>query len=416
MKVLVLNSGSSSIKFKLYDITSDDNKLLISGIADAITLPTSKLTYEINYSNLPSKNPALSPNKVRPTIKKQIIMRFENHESALNKILDTIINESIIKSIDEIDAIGHRVVHGGEKFKKPVIITPDVIRTIEQLSFLAPLHNPPNLLGIKAISKKLPNKPQVAVFDTGFHSTMPNYSYLYPLPYSFYTKHQIRRYGFHGTSHEYVCTKASEILSKPLDTLNLISCHLGNGASITAVENGKSVDTSMGLTPLEGLMMGTRCGDIDPYIPLFLQKLGETPEETDNILNKKSGLLGVSEISSDMRTLHEESLKGNPKAKLAMKMFSYRIKKYIGAYFAVLNRVDGIIFTGGIGENAYYIREQILENLSSFNISIDTEKNKTNSLIISKPNTTPVLVIPTNEELFIAKSTIAAIVDNNSNK
>ena len=254
------------------------------------------------------------------------------------------------------------------------------------------------------------------MFDTGFHSTMPNYSYLYPLPYSFYTKHQIRRYGFHGTSHEYVCTKASEILSKPLDTLNLISCHLGNGASITAVENGKSVDTSMGLTPLEGLMMGTRCGDIDPYIPLFLQKLGETPEETDNILNKKSGLLGVSEISSDMRTLHEESLKGNPKAKLAMKMFSYRIKKYIGAYFAVLNRVDGIIFTGGIGENAYYIREQILENLSSFNISIDTEKNKTNSLIISKPNTTPVLVIPTNEELFIAKSTIAAIVDNNSNK
>lgn len=383
MKILVLNSGSSSVKFKLFDNEVE----LISGMADAISLKASKIVFSINGQ------------------KKERKVMFHNHKEALKKIIDIIIDEKALSSLSEIDAVGHRVVHGGEEFNAPVIIDNKVLSVIKSLYSLAPLHNPANVAGIEAIAEILPSVKQVAVFDTGFHSTLPDYSYLYGIPINLYKKSKIRRYGFHGTSHEYVCTKVAEILKKPLSEINIISCHLGNGSSITAVKNGKSIDTSMGFTPLEGLIMGTRCGDIDPSIVTYLQRTGLNADEIDKILNKKSGLLGISQISSDMRILHEKADSGNENAKLAIKMFAYRIKKYIGSYFATLGRVDAIVFTGGIGENAYYIREMILRDMSSLNIFLDLEKNKCNDQKISKNGSVKIFVIPTNEELFIAEKT-----------
>ena len=387
MKVLVLNSGSSSIKFKIFD----GHEEIFSGMADSISLDGSKLVYSKNGST------------------KELKTKMQDHREALNRIIALILDEGIISSLSEIDAVGHRVVHGGESFNSPVLIDDHVLSVIKSLYKIAPLHNPANVMGIEAISEILPSVKQVAVFDTGFHSTIPDYSFLYGLPITLYHKNKIRRYGFHGTSHEYVCTKAAEIIGRPLSELNLISCHLGNGSSITAVKAGKSVDTSMGFTPVEGLIMGTRCGDIDPSIVTYLQRSGMGTDEIDNLLNKKSGLLGISQISSDMRILHKESDNGNEKAKLAMKMFAYRIKKYIGSYLAVLGGVDAIIFTGGIGENAYYVREMALEDLSALNISLDLEKNKNNNLLISADNSVKVFVIPTNEELFIAEKTIRIV-------
>jgi acetate kinase len=383
MLILVINAGSSSMKFQLMDSGKGFN-VLVKGIVD----------------RLGQKDQLFHDNKGHEETAK-----ISNYQDALDYVFKHLIKHKIIKSLNDIKAVGHRVVHGGEAYKKPTVINPKVLKTITELSSLAPLHNPPNIEAIKASQKILPNIPQVAVFDTSFHQTMPEKAFLYALPLELYKKHNIRRYGFHGTSHAYILRQALKLLNKK--NAKVITCHLGNGCSVTATLNGKSIDTSMGFTPLEGLMMGTRSGDIDPALPLKLIKtLKTTPEEIDKLLNRESGLKGISGKYSDMRDIWSESKK-DPKSKLAMEIYCYRIAKYIGSYAAALNGVDAIAFTAGIGENAWYIRKMVCDYLTFLGLTIDKKKNLVNKTIITTPKSkVKVLVIPTNEEKEIAQETL----------
>lgn len=394
MKILVLNCGSSSIKYQF--INMETKEVMAEGIAEKIGEDIAYFTY-----------------KSAAYIKKKREMVIDNHEQGLELILNSLVDKSygVIESFSEIDAVGHRLVHAGEHYSDTVKIDDHVVEIMRECISLAPLHNPANLKGVDAVKKELPNVPQCGVFDTAFHQTMPTYAYLYPLPMEMYTTHKIRRYGFHGTSHKYVSMKAAEFLKKDLKDLKIITCHLGNGASITAIKDGKSIDTSMGLTPLEGLMMGTRCGDIDPAIPLhMMQQIGMSVEEVNSILNKKSGMLGLSHISNDMRTIEDEILeKQNPQAIQALDVYCYRIKKYIGAYLAVMNGLDVMVFTGGVGERMPIMREQVCRDLEALGIILDAAENArfTDDIqVISTPDSpVTVLKIPTNEELMIALET-----------
>jgi len=393
MKVLVINCGSSSVKYKVFEMPGE--KLLTKGSIEKIGEETSFVKHQVGDKTF------------------QAELKVQNHEKALEILSQYLVDEEkgIIKNVEEIEGIGHRVVHGGEGFDKSVAIDEKVLKRIEEYKELAPLHNPPNLAGIKATSKFFPKSVQVAAFDTAFHTTIPEVAYLYALPYELYEKYRVRRYGFHGTSHRYVARRAAELFKKEKYEVNIITAHLGNGCSITAVQNGYSIDTSMGLTPLEGLIMGTRSGDIDPGILFYLEnRLGMDSPRVNTLLNKESGLLGISGISNDFRNLMTEYEKGNKKAILAIDMFCYRIKKYTGAYMAVLQKVDAVVFTGGIGENVPLVREKSLENMQNLGVIIDKNKNeekgKSGEREISSPDSTiKVFVIPTDEELRIAFDT-----------
>lgn len=394
MKILVLNCGSSSIKYQLIDMTSQE--VMAEGIAERIGEDLALFTY-----------------KSQKYTKKKREMVIENHEQGLSLILESLVDRTngVLVDLRDIDAVGHRLVHAGEHYSDAVVVADHVVDVMRECILLAPLHNPANLKGIEAVKCAMPDCPQCGVFDTAFHQSMPAEAFLYPLPLDFYQTHKIRRYGFHGTSHKYVSMKAAEYLGRKLEGLKIISCHLGNGASITAINGGKSIDTSMGLTPLEGLMMGTRCGDIDPAIPIYMQQsLGFSVDEVNNILNKKSGMLGLSHISNDMREIEEEILiRKNPKAIQAHDVYCYRIKKYIGSYFAALNGADVIIFTGGVGERMPILREQVCRNLSALGIELNLEENARFTddiqVLSTEASAVTVLKIPTNEELMIALET-----------
>ncbi|MGB9682273.1 MAG: acetate/propionate family kinase [bacterium] len=395
MKVLVVNCGSSSLKYQLFDMENEE--VIAKGVVERIGTPPSYLVYTLNGEK----------------VKKEV--EAANHTEAFKVVVNALLNEErpVIKSIEEIGAVGHRIVHGGERFKEPTIINEEVMAEIERNNELAPLHNPAGLAGIRGSLEVLPNVPQTAIFDTSFHSQMPKYAYLYALPLRFYRDHRIRRYGFHGTSHYYVSHRAAQLVGKPIEELKIITCHLGNGCSITAVKGGRSVDTSMGFTPLEGLVMGTRSGDIDPAIPLYLiRELKYTPEDVDDILNKESGLLGLSEFSNDMRDVMRSAASGDQKSQLAMEIFCYRIKKYIGAYAAIMNGLDILVFTAGIGENEPEVRELVCKDMDFLGISIDPQRNnfKGQEREISTPNSkVKVWVVPTNEELVIARETLRLV-------
>jgi len=395
MKILVVNCGSSSLKYQLFDMEKEE--VIAKGIVERIGTPPSYLTYSVNGEK----------------VKKEVTAN--NHTEAFRVVIETLLNgdKPVISSIEEIKAVGHRVVHGGERFKEPTIIDDEVIAEIERNNELAPLHNPAGLAGIRASMEVLPNVPQTAVFDTSFHSNMPKYAYLYAIPMRLYRDYRIRRYGFHGTSHYYVAYRAAQLVGRPIEELKIITCHLGNGCSVSAVKGGRSIDTSMGFTPLEGLIMGTRSGDLDPAIPLYLiRNLNYTAEEVDDILNKESGLLGISEFSNDMRDIMKSAEEGNQNAKLAMEMFCYRIKKYIGAYTAIMNGLDVLVFTAGIGENEPEIRLMICDNMDYLGIKIDPQKNNFKAQereISTSDSRVKVWVIPTNEELVIARETARLI-------
>lgn len=351
------------------------------------------------------------------TDKDEVIIKedMEDHRKALELVLNALVDSEYgaIESMDEIGAVGHRVVHGGEKFASSVLIDDEVMDALHECIDLAPLHNPPNITGIQACKDLMPNTPMVGVFDTAFHQTIPMENYIYPLPYELYEKYGIRKYGFHGTSHKYVAHRAAEILNKDIEDLSLISCHLGNGASVCAIQGGRSVETSMGFTPLEGLAMGTRAGDLDPaIIPFIMEKEGLTFAEANDLLNKKSGVLGISGLSSDFRDLEDAAQNGNERAQLALDVFANRVKKYIGAYTAIMCDVDALIFTAGIGENSTYIREKICEGLECIGIMLDKERNQVRgkeSIISKSLISTAILVIPTNEELMIARDTLELV-------
>jgi len=393
MKILVLNCGSSSIKYKLFDMTTKE--VMAQGGIEKIGLPGSFLKLTL-------------PNGEKKILEKDV----PEHTTGIDFILNTLVSEEYgaIKSLDEINAVGHRMVHGGEKFAKSVLIDQEVLDTFVACSDLAPLHNPANLKGVNAVTAILPNVPQVGVFDTAFHQTMPDYAYMYAVPYELYTKYGVRRYGFHGTSHRYVSKRVCEFLNIPVEGTKIITCHVGNGGSITAVKDGKSVDTSMGLTPLEGLMMGTRSGDIDGgAVTYIMEKEGLDATGISNLLNKKSGVLGVFEKSSDMRDLESAAAAGEPRAVLAENMYFYRIKKYIGAYAAAMGGVDVIVFTGGVGENQANARSGACEGLEYMGVKVDAEKNKTRgeeAIISADDSKVKVVVIPTDEELMIASDTM----------
>lgn len=394
MKILVINCGSSSLKYQFLDMNNES--VLAKGLVERIGIEGSVLKHE------------------KTGMDKEVINAdIKDHEIALKLVMDALVNEKYgaIKDLSEIDAVGHRVVHGGESFAKSVLIDENVMKGIKDCIDLAPLHNPPNITGIRACQKLLPNVKMVAVFDTAFHQTMPESSYIYAIPYEYYEKYRIRRYGFHGTSHLFVSERAAQIMGKNKEDLNIITCHLGNGASVSAIKGGKCIDTSMGLTPLEGLIMGTRSGDMDPAIVTFLmEKEGLSAKEVDNILNKKSGVLGISGVSSDFRDIEEEAEKGNKKAQLALDMFHTRVKKYIGAYAAQLGHVDALVFTAGLGENSAESREEICKNMDFLGIEIDTNVNKVRgkeTLISTENSKVKVYIIPTNEELVIARDTLA---------
>ncbi|RGU94958.1 acetate kinase [Clostridium sp. AF15-17LB] len=396
MNVLVINCGSSSLKFQL--INSDTEQVLAKGLCERIGIDGS-LTYQ------PEGGEKVKSDKPMPT-----------HTEAIQYVIDALTDAQtgVVKSLDEIGAVGHRVVHGGEKFASSVVITEEVLQAIEECNDLAPLHNPANLIGINACEKLMPGTPMVAVFDTAFHQTMPEEAYMYGLPYEYYEKYKVRRYGFHGTSHSFVSKRAAEIVGRPYEELSTIVCHLGNGASICAVKNGKSVDTSMGLTPLEGLVMGTRSGDIDPAIMEFIaKKEGLDIAGLMNMLNKKSGVLGLSDnLSSDFRDLDTGAKEGNKQAAVALKVFAYRVAKYVGAYAAAMNGVDVIAFTAGVGENSGPVRADVLSYLGYLGIEVDEEANNTRGeeITISTPDSkVKVMVIPTNEELAIARETVALV-------
>ena len=393
MKILVLNCGSSSIKYKLFDMTTKE--VMAQGGIEKIGLPGSFLKLTL-------------PNGEKKILEKDV----PEHTTGIDFILNTLVSEEYgaIKSLDEINAVGHRMVHGGEKFAKSVLIDQEVLDTFIACSDLAPLHNPANLKGVNAVTAILPNVPQVGVFDTAFHQTMPDYAYMYAVPYELYQKYGVRRYGFHGTSHRYVSKRVCEYLNIPVEGTKIITCHVGNGGSITAVKDGKSVDTSMGLTPLEGLMMGTRSGDIDGgAVTYIMEKEGLDATGVSNLLNKKSGVLGVFEKSSDMRDLESAAAAGEPRAVLAESMYFYRIKKYIGAYAAAMGGVDVIVFTGGVGENQANARSGACEGLEYMGVKIDLEKNKVRgeeAIISTDDSKVKVVIIPTDEELMIASDTM----------
>ena len=396
MKILVINTGSSSIKYQLFDISHD--KILASGLAEKIGEATSTLVHKKIYAT----------GEEREKIEEGVIA---NHYDGLNRIVDLLVDpeHGVIQEKSEISAVGHRVVHGGERFQSPTIIDEKVLAAIKENIPLAPLHNPPNLTGIEVAKKIFPDSPQVAVFDTAFHQTIPIEAYLYAVPFELYEKYRIRRYGFHGTSHAYVAKKAADYLGRPLAELNFITIHLGNGASMAALKNGKCVDTSMGMTPLAGLVMGTRSGDVDPGLPFFLAHHRRmTIKDIDKLLNNESGLKGICG-SNDMREVIEKKDAGDERARIALDVYTYRIKKFIGAYYAVLGNLDGLVFTAGIGENSPYIRERCCLKLHKLGIDIDPERNnQAGSGIqeISCPDSkVKVLVIPTNEELQIALET-----------
>lgn len=392
MKILVLNCGSSSVKYKLID--SDSKQVLAEGGVEKIGLPDSFLKFK-------------KPDGEKETI----YVSMPTAKEAVKNILDLLTDpkNGVVKSLDEIEAVGHRVVHGMEDFSESVLITPEVIKKVKEAYSVAPLHNPANVTGIEAVESLIPNVPQVAVFDTAFHQTMPAKAYMYALPYELYEKYGVRRYGFHGTSHRYVSKRACEFLGLPYEKQRIITCHIGNGGSITAIRDGVSVDTSMGLTPTEGLMMGTRSGDVDPGALIYIMERENLDAAgLSKLVNKQSGVLGVSGKSSDMRDVEEAILKGDDKAKLALEMYEYRIIKYIGAYVAVLGGVDVIVFTGGVGENQIRTREAICKQFSYLGITFDEEANKTRGKeieISGKDSKVHVVVIPTDEELMIAQDT-----------
>ncbi len=398
MKVLVLNSGSSSIKYQLFDMR--DESVLAAGSIEQIGEPGSHLSHA-----LPSPQGGMSK-----TVRD---LPIADHRQGFALIASVLKESGALADTGELRGIGHRVVHGGEQFKEPARVTPEVLGAIRGLIPLAPLHNPANLLGMEVAMESAPSVPQVAVFDTAFHQSIPSHAYRYAIPKKLYEAHHVRRYGFHGTSHRYVTKKGAEFLKKPLDSLNLISLHLGNGASAAAIHQGRCIDTSMGLTPLEGLIMGTRCGDLDPAIIFYLEReTGLSSAAIESILNKESGLKGICGVN-DMRTVGELAKAGNPEAQLAISMYCYRIKKYIGAYHAVLGELDGVIFTGGIGENADFIRAECCENLAHLGLEMDNRKNRGRQegcfALESRASRVKILVIPTNEELEIAEQTVACL-------
>ena len=397
MNILVINCGSSSLKFQLID--SESEKCIAKGLCERIGIDGSMISY----------TPAGGE-------KEKTVTPMPDHTEAIRLVLEALTNPKtgVVKSLDEIGAVGHRVVHGGEKFSGSVVITDEVMAAVEECNDLAPLHNPANLIGINACKKLMPNTPMVGVFDTAFHQTMPEEAYMYGIPYEYYQKYKIRRYGFHGTSHSYVSKRAAEVLGQKYEDLKIIVCHLGNGASVSAVKNGKCVDTSMGLTPLEGLIMGTRSGDIDPAIIEFIaHKEGKNIDEIMNILNKKSGVLGLSDnLSSDFRDLEDGFAAGDENAIRAMKTYCYRVAKYIGAYTAAMNGVDVICFTAGVGENGPLVRSMVCEYLGYLGIALDEEANNKRGmdLVVSTPDSkVKVMMIPTNEELAIARETLRLV-------
>ena len=396
MNVLVINAGSSSLKYQL--LNPETEQVLAKGLCERIGID-GKFTYKAD-----GKQAIKAADGAMPT-----------HSEAIKAVLDALVDadNGVVASMSVIDAVGHRVVHGGEKFAKSVLITDEVMAAIEECNPLAPLHNPANIIGIKACQDLMPGTPMVAVFDTAFHQTMPEVAYTYALPYEYYENDKVRRYGFHGTSHKYVAGRAAAMLGKPAEELKLISCHLGNGSSVTAIDGGKSVDTSMGFTPIAGVPMGTRCGDIDAGIMEYLMKKYDMGiADMMNVLNKKSGVAGISKVSSDFRDLEDAQAEGNHLADLALKSFRYNVKKFVGAYAAVMGGVDAIIFTAGVGENGPFDRIEICDTLGYMGVKIDPVKNKIRGEemdISAEGATTPVLVIPTNEELMIAKDTAAIV-------
>ena len=392
MNVLVINCGSSSLKYQLNDM--EEKKVLAKGLAERIGIEGGRVKYEAAG-------------------KDEIVIeeKLADHKAALKIVLDSLQHPEYgaVKSLDEIDAVGHRVVHGGEAFAQSVIIDEKVMKAINDNVEIAPLHNPPNIIGIEACKEIMGDVPMVAVFDTAFHQSIPALNYIYALPYEYYEKYKVRRYGFHGTSHQYITERAADMLGKKLDEVNLITCHLGNGSSISAVIGGKCYDTTMGFTPLEGLAMGTRTGDMDPAIvPFIMDKENLSTEEMSNVMNKKSGVLGISGVSSDFRDLEEAAEKGNDRAQLALDIFENRVRKYIGAYLTEMDHCDGIIFTAGVGENSITTRERVVGGLTSLGVKIDSDKNNMRgkeAVVSTDDSSIPVLVIPTNEELKIAMET-----------
>ena len=392
MKVLVINCGSSSLKYQLIDMETES--VLAKGLCERIGIEGSRLKHE-------------------PTGKDKVVIEenMADHNDAVKMVLDALVdpNHGVISSMDEINAIGHRVVHGGEEFSGSVVIDDAVMNALVKCSDLAPLHNPANIIGIKACEKIMPGVPQCGVFDTAFHQTVPKKAYLYALPYEYYEKYGVRRYGFHGTSHRFVSSEAAKMMGKPIEETKIITCHLGNGGSIAAVEHGKSVDTTMGFTPLEGLIMGTRCGDIDPSIVTFLEnKEGLSAKEVDEIMNKKSGVLGISGVSSDFRDVEAAAAEGNERAQVALDAFAYKVAKSIGSYAAAMNGVDAIVFTAGLGENSGSTRQEICDYLGYLGVKLDAEANSKRGKameISTADSKVKVFVIPTNEELVIARDT-----------
>ncbi|MDU2491370.1 MAG: acetate kinase [Clostridium celatum] len=392
MKTLVINCGSSSLKYQLIDMSTEE--CMVQGLVERIGIEGSILTQKVEGKD-----------------KYVINTEIKNHKDAIKLVLEALIDpiHGVIKSMEEISAVGHRVVHGGEKYSDSVLINDEVLQSIKDCIVLAPLHNPPNIIGIEACKELMPNTPMVAVFDTAFHQTMPKHSYICPLPYELYEKYGIRKYGFHGTSHKYVSNKVAEAMGKDMKDLKIVTCHLGNGCSLAAVKNGKSVDTSMGFTPLAGVMMGTRSGSIDPSVISFLiEQQGYTIEQIDELLNKKSGVLGISGVSSDFRDVLAAGETGNERAKLALEIFYYKVRTQIAAYAGAMGGIDVIVFTAGIGENSSVTRKEILKGLEFFGFELDEEKNELRGNIqeISTENSkVKVYVVPTNEELMIARDT-----------
>lgn len=392
MKILVINCGSSSLKYQL--INMEDESVQAKGLVERIGMDGSILTQKVNGEKYIVEQP------------------MKDHKDAIKIVLDALIDSKhgVIKDMSEISAVGHRVVHAGEKYSSSVLISDEVMKVLEDCIKLAPLHNPPNIIGIEACKSLMPATPMVAVFDTAFHQTIPDYAYIYPLPYDLYTKHGVRKYGFHGTSHRYVSEMAAEMLGKDLKDLKIITCHLGNGASLCAIKNGKSIETSMGFTPLEGIAMGTRSGSVDPAIITFMMKeLNLSIDDVNDILNKKSGVYGISGVSSDFRDIEKAAEEGNHRAQLALDVFHYKVKKFIGSYAAVMGGVDCVVFTAGLGENSFGSRGKICEGLEFLGIKLDPNRNKKTrgeAQVISTPDSkVKVLAIPTNEELMIARDT-----------
>lgn len=399
MKVLVINCGSSSLKYQVLDM--DGENLLAKGLVERIGMDGSVITHTKIGSEDKWKNEVPMP----------------THKEAIEQVLNAIVDpeHGVLKDMSELGAVGHRVVHGGERYANSVLIDEEVLTHLDELSELAPLHNPANILGIRACQKLMPNTPMVAVFDTAFHQTMPAESYIYALPYEYYEKYGVRRYGFHGTSHKYVADRAAKMMNVSLDDMKLITCHLGNGASVSAIKRGKCIDTSMGFTPLEGLVMGTRCGDIDPSITTYIyEKEHLSAEEMNEIMNKKSGVLGISGISSDFRDIEAAAEEGNERAQLALKVFAHKVRAYIGAFIAEMNGLDALVFTAGVGENDIAMRDIICNDLGNLGIKLDLVKNKIRGkeCIISRSDSpVTIMLIPTNEELMIARDTVD-IVEN----